>query len=181
MREFEWTKIIMSFHFYSRWIIYQKITVKCWRGFSKSKIKRNPKSAKHYTEFMKNLFAKWFPIKSTKIHKMELSQSHWHSGLVFSRVSITSWIEETSIALIGHPPRDRATIKILYVVGVYYIYQLCTSFPSGLVKTHKRDSPFHCTTYVYSHADWDRIPKHLREVPWDIFKNGASVAAAEFC
>ena len=45
-----------------------------------------------------------------------------------------------------------------------------------------RDSPFHCTIYDYSHADWDGIRKYLREVPWDdIFKLDASVAATDYC
>ena len=34
----------------------------------------------------------------------------------------------------------------------------------------------------YSHADWDGLCDHLRDVPWeDIFKLGASAAASEFC
>ena len=36
--------------------------------------------------------------------------------------------------------------------------------------------------YDYSHADWDGIFDHLRDVQWeDIFKLSASVAASEFC
>ena len=46
----------------------------------------------------------------------------------------------------------------------------------------KEDTPFHCTTYDYSRADWDGLRGHLRDVPWkDIFKLGASAAAAKFC
>ena len=71
---------------------------------------------------------------------MDLSQRHSHNGLVFSRVSITSWIEEISVALIGHPSGDSATRKISYVVDVYYNYKPCTSFPSGLVKTDDPES-----------------------------------------
>ena len=34
----------------------------------------------------------------------------------------------------------------------------------------------------YSHADWDGLYYHLRDVPWeDIFKLSASAAAREFC
>ena len=34
----------------------------------------------------------------------------------------------------------------------------------------------------YSHADWDGLCDHLRDVPWeDIFKLRVSVAASEFC
>ena len=36
--------------------------------------------------------------------------------------------------------------------------------------------------YDYSHADWDGLRDHLRDVPWeDIFKLNASAAASEFC
>ena len=35
--------------------------------------------------------------------------------------------------------------------------------------------------YDYSHADWDGLRDHLRDVPWDdIFKLSASAAASEF-
>ena len=40
----------------------------------------------------------------------------------------------------------------------------------------------HRIAYEYSHADWDGLCDHLRDVPWeDIFKLGASAAASEFC
>ena len=44
------------------------------------------------------------------------------------------------------------------------------------------DASFHHIAYDYSHADWDSLCDHLREVPWeDIFKLSASAAASEFC
>ena len=43
-------------------------------------------------------------------------------------------------------------------------------------------SLFHCIAYDYSCADWDGLPDHLIDVPWeDIFKLSASAAAREFC
>ena len=34
-----------------------------------------------------------------------------------------------------------------------------------------RNAPFHRLAYDYSHADWDSLRYHLRDVPWeDIFK-----------
>ena len=43
------------------------------------------------------------------------------------------------------------------------------------------DAPFHCIAYDYSHADWDGLRDHLRDVSWkDIFKLSASAAASEF-
>ena len=45
----------------------------------------------------------------------------------------------------------------------------------------KQDAPFHRVAYDYSHADWDGLCDHLRDVPWeDIFKLSASTAASEF-
>ena len=44
----------------------------------------------------------------------------------------------------------------------------------------KWDASFYCIVYGYSHADWDGLCDHLRDVPWeDIFKLSAS-AASEF-
>ena len=46
----------------------------------------------------------------------------------------------------------------------------------------KQDTSFHRVAYDYSHADWDGLLDHLRDVPWeDIFKLSASAAAGEFC
>ena len=46
----------------------------------------------------------------------------------------------------------------------------------------KQDTPFHRMAYDYSHADWDGLRDHLRDVPWeDIFKLSASAAASELC
>ena len=50
--------------------------------------------------------------------------------------------------------------------------------PSNL----QQDATFHRIAYDYSHADWDGLLDHLRDVPWeDIFKLGASAAGSEFC
>ena len=46
----------------------------------------------------------------------------------------------------------------------------------------QKDAPFHRIAYDYSHADWDGLCDHLRDVPWEgIFKFGGSAAANEFC
>ena len=46
----------------------------------------------------------------------------------------------------------------------------------------QRDAPFHRIAYDYSRVDWDALPDHLRDIPWeDIFKLSASAAASEFC
>ena len=51
-------------------------------------------------------------------------------------------------------------------------------FPSN----SQREAPFHRIAHDCSHAGWDGLRDHLRDVPWeDIFKLGASAAASEFC
>ena len=46
----------------------------------------------------------------------------------------------------------------------------------------KQDTLSHRMAYGYSHADWDGLRDHLRDVPWEyIFKLSASAAASEFC
>ena len=59
----------------------------------------------------------------------------------------------------------------------HVVVSVSIDFPSN----SQRDAPFHRIAYDYSHADWDGLRDHLRDVPWeDIFKLGAS-AASEFC
>ena len=46
----------------------------------------------------------------------------------------------------------------------------------------KRDAPFHHIAYDYSRADWDGLPDHLRDDPWeDIFKLSTTAVASNFC
>ena len=46
----------------------------------------------------------------------------------------------------------------------------------------QQDAPFHRIAYDCSHANWDGLRDHLRDVPWeDILKLSASAAAREFC
>ena len=56
------------------------------------------------------------------------------------------------------------------------------SVPIGFPPNSRWDSLLHFIAYNYSRADWDGLPDHLRDVPWeDIFKLSVSVAATEFC
>ena len=60
----------------------------------------------------------------------------------------------------------------------HVVVSVSIDFPSN----SQQDALFHCISYDYSHADWDVLHDHLRNVPWeDIFKLSASVAASEFC
>ena len=60
----------------------------------------------------------------------------------------------------------------------HVVVSVSIDFPTN----SKQDAPFHRIAYDYSHADWDGLRDHLRDVPWeDIFKLGASAAASEFC
>ena len=46
----------------------------------------------------------------------------------------------------------------------------------------KQEALFHRIAYDYSHADWDGLHDHLRDVLWeDIFTLSASAPASEFC
>ena len=45
------------------------------------------------------------------------SQGHWHTRLVSSMVSLTSW-KGPSLTLVGHPSSDGTTLKIPYGVDV---------------------------------------------------------------
>ena len=60
----------------------------------------------------------------------------------------------------------------------HVVVSVSIDFPSN----SQQDALFHRIAYDYSHADWDGLRDHLRDVPWeDIFKLGASAAASEFC
>ena len=46
----------------------------------------------------------------------------------------------------------------------------------------KQDASFHLIAYDYSHADWEDLHDHLRDVLLeDIFKLSASAGASKFC
>ena len=60
----------------------------------------------------------------------------------------------------------------------HVVVSVSIDFPTN----SQRDVPFHRKAYDYSCADWDGLPDHLRDVPWeDIFKLGVSAPASEFC
>ena len=60
----------------------------------------------------------------------------------------------------------------------HVVVSVSTDFPLNL----KWDAPIHCIAYDYSHADWDGLRDHLRDVPSeDIFKLSASPTGSEFC
>ena len=60
----------------------------------------------------------------------------------------------------------------------HVVVLVSTDFPT----ISQRDAPFYCIAYDYSRANWDGLPDHLRDVPWeDIFILCASVAASECC
>ena len=46
-------------------------------------------------------------------------QRHWNTGLISRGVSLTSWREGASLALVGHTSSDSVTIKIPYGVDDY--------------------------------------------------------------
>ena len=62
------------------------------------------------------------------------------------------------------------------------LIMLLCQFPLTFYQTYNGMPGFiACITFDFSHADWDRLRDHLRDVPLeDIFKIGASTAASEF-
>ena len=60
-----------------------------------------------------------------------------------------------------------AMVFILLGNSGHVVVSVSIDFPSN----SKWDAPFHCKAYDYSHADWDILCDHLRDIPWeDIFK-----------
>ena len=60
----------------------------------------------------------------------------------------------------------------------HVVLSVSINFPIKL----KQNSLFHRIAYDYSHADWDDLRDHLKDVLWeDIFKVSISAAASEFC
>ena len=60
----------------------------------------------------------------------------------------------------------------------HVVVSVSIDFPSN----SQWDAQFHSIAYDYTHADWDGLCNHLRDVTWeDIFKLSASAAASEFC
>ena len=59
-----------------------------------------------------------------------------------------------------------------------HVVSVSIDFPQN----SQQDAMFHCIAYDYSHADWDGLCDHLRDVPREeIFKLSASAAASQFC
>ena len=59
----------------------------------------------------------------------------------------------------------------------HVVVSVSIDFPSN----SQWDAPFQRIAYDYSHADWDDLCDHLRDVQWkDVSKLVASVAASEF-
>ena len=70
-------------------------------------------------------------------------------------------------------------ILVFVIKWLSYVHvSVSIDFPSN----SQWDVLFHCIVYGYSHADWDSLCDHLRDVPWeDIFKLSNSAAGTEFC
>ena len=50
----------------------------------------------------------------------------------------------------------------------HVVVSVSIDFPTN----SQQDAPFHRIAYDYSHADWDGLCDHLRDVPWDDIFNG---------
>ena len=63
-------------------------------------------------------FIAFYLIKHKCCHNVDIIGDIF--GLVSSRVSLTSWGEGASLALVGHPSSDGVTIKMPYGVDVLH-------------------------------------------------------------
>ena len=64
------------------------------------------------------------------------------------------------------------------LVNSEHVVSVSIDFPI----TSTQDARFQCMAYDHSHADWDGLRDHLRDIPLEnIFKLSASAAASEFC
>ena len=57
-------------------------------------------------------------LSSNLATEILVSLTHWNIGLVFNRVSLTSWGENAFSAMVDHTSRDSFIIKIPYRVDV---------------------------------------------------------------
>ena len=73
-------------------------------------------------------------------------------------------------------------VFVLQWLSLYWEILIMLLFQFPWTFHHIQDALFHHIAYDYSHADWDNLCDHFRDVPWeDIFKLSASAAAGEFC
>ena len=79
--------------------------------------------------FAKNYHLHWIAGRANILPE---TLKYW---LVFSGVSLTSWGEGASLALVGHSSSDGVTIKMLYGIDVLHRRALYPIFSCGLVKT----------------------------------------------
>ena len=127
------------------------------------------------------------------------------------RVSLTSWGEDASLALDGHLSND-LTQMVKFPTQIpdcdfhspalldFFLspdtsicptmafpplgnsYRVVVSVSIDFPINSKQDALFDHIAYNYSHADWDGLRDHLRDVLWeDIFKFSASATASELC
>ena len=75
--------------------------------------------------------------------------------LLFLDLFVSS--DASNVSTMGFPPLGNSD----HVASVSIDFQ----------SNSKWDAQFHCIAYYNSHADWDGLHDHLRDVPWeDIFK-----------
>ena len=111
--------------------------------------------------------------------------------VLLSQITLPRWLtflHRFQTALIGLLSRIYLFLLALVFVLQWLFFHseilimLLPQFPLIFHQIHNRMPPFHGIAYHHSHADWDGLCHHLRDVPWeDTFKLVASVAASEFC
>ena len=79
----------------------------------------------------------------------------------------------------SHSP---ALLDLFLLTLVFVLQWLSLHWESLIMLLSQFSLTFHQIHYDYSHADWEGLCDHLRDVPWeDIFRLCASAAASEFC
>ena len=67
-------------------------------------------------------------------------------------------------------------LTLVFVLQWHFLHwkiliMLLSQFPLTFQQTQNRMPPFHCIAYNYSHADWDGLRDHLRDISWRISLN----------
>ena len=131
----------------------------------------------------------WLTYSGRTDRPGELCYNFSISNNLTQMVNFPTWIPDCD----SHSPAlldlsFSSDASICFIMGIYnfpplgnsdhVVVSVSTDFPIN----SKRDVPFHCIAYDYSHADWDDLCDHLRDNGWkDIFKLSALSTASEFC
>ena len=130
----------------------------------------------------------WLTYSSGTDRSGELCYNFSISNNITQMVNFPTWVPNCDshipalLDLFLSSDTSICSTKAFPILGNFdhVVVSVSVDFPSY----SQQDALFHCIAYDYSHADWDGLCDHLRDVPWvdgDIFKLSVSAAASEFC